>query len=63
MRCVIAGARAAGEQTVVADAVQAVRQDVDQESADELAGGECQDLLAIAPIGPIVVCTENLIRV
>jgi hypothetical protein len=39
MRCVIAGARAAGEQTVVADAVEAVRQDVDQESADELAGG------------------------
>jgi hypothetical protein len=31
-------ARAAGEQAVVTDAVEALRQDVDQESANELAG-------------------------
>jgi hypothetical protein len=37
----VVGARAAGEQTIVADAVEAVRQDVDQESADELGGSEC----------------------
>jgi len=38
---------AAGEQAVVADAVEARRQDVDEESADELGGSECHDLLAI----------------
>ena len=30
----VVGARAAGEQAVVADAVEAARQDVDQEAAD-----------------------------
>ena len=34
----VVGARAAGEQAIVADAVEAVRQDMDQEAADELAG-------------------------
>ena len=34
----VVGAGAAGEQAVVTDAVEAVRQDVDQEAADELAG-------------------------
>ena len=34
----VVGARAAGEQTVVTDAVEALRQDVDQESADKLGG-------------------------
>ena len=34
----VAGACAAGEQAIVADTVEAGRQDVDQESADELAG-------------------------
>ena len=34
----VIGARAAGEQAVVADAVEALRQDVDEEAADELAG-------------------------
>ena len=33
----VVGAHAAGEQTVVTDPVEALRQDVDQESADELA--------------------------
>jgi len=36
--CDVAGAGAAGEQTVVADSVEALRQDVDQEATDELAG-------------------------
>ena len=36
--CDVVGARTAGEQAVVADAVEAVRQDVGQESADELEG-------------------------
>jgi hypothetical protein len=34
----VVGAGATGEQAIVADAVEAVRQDVDQESADELGG-------------------------
>ena len=34
----VVGARATGEQAVVADVVEALRQDVDQEAADELAG-------------------------
>ena len=33
-------ARAAGEQAVMADAVKAGRQDMDQEAADELVSGE-----------------------
>ena len=55
----VVGARAAGEQAVVADAVEALRQDVDQESADELIGGECHDLLALATIGAIVLPSEG----
>ena len=51
----VVGARTAGEQAVVADAVEAVRQDVDQETADELGGGECHDLLTVATIGAIVL--------
>ena len=34
----VVGAGAAGEQAVVADAVEALRQDVDEEAADEFAG-------------------------
>jgi len=34
----VVGARAAGKQAIVTDAVEARRQDVDQEAADELAG-------------------------
>src|SRR5450631_421515 len=50
----VVGAGAAGEQAVVTDAVEAVRQDVDQESADELGGGERHDLPAITAFGAIV---------
>jgi hypothetical protein len=38
-----------GEQTVVADAVEPARQDVEQEPADELGGGERHHLM---PPGP-----------
>jgi len=37
----------AGEQSVVADAVEALGQDVEQEPADELLGGQRHDLLAV----------------
>ena len=41
------------------DAVKAGRQDVDQESADELGGSECHDLLAITAFGTIVFPSES----
>src|SRR6202023_2230773 len=53
----VVGACGAGEQAVVADAMEALRQDVDEEAADELAGGECHDLLAT--IGTIVLSSEG----
>src|SRR3546814_2328721 len=37
----------AGEQAVVADAVEPARQGVEQEAADELVSGEGHDLLAV----------------
>jgi hypothetical protein len=39
----------------VADAMEAAGQDVDQESADELVGGECHDLLPIGAVTTIVL--------
>src|ERR1700676_2043497 len=55
----VTGALAAGEQAVVADAVEARRQYVDQESADEFGSGECHDLLAIATFSAIVLPSEG----
>ena len=43
----------------MADAVEALRQDVDQESADELGGGQCHDLLAVTTFGTIVLPSEG----
>ena len=43
----------------MANAVEALRQDVDQKSADELASGERHDLLAVATIGAIVLPSEG----
>src|SRR6266851_1757013 len=55
----VVGARATGEQAIMADAVEATWQDVDQEAADELAGGQCHELLAIKTIGAIVLPSEG----
>ena len=49
----------AGEQAVVADAVEAARQDVEQEAADELVGGERHDLLAVGAVAAIVLVAEG----
>src|SRR5579863_8048863 len=57
--CDVVGARAFGKQAVVADAMEAFWQHVDQESADELAGSECHDLLAVATIGATVLPSEG----
>src|SRR5712671_3925051 len=45
---------AAGQQPVVPDAVEAVRQDVDEEPADELAWLERHGLVAAGPLDPVV---------
>ncbi len=37
------------------DAVEAVRQDMDQETADELVSGQPHDLLPFAGLDPIMV--------
>ena len=42
----VLGAPAIGEQAVVADAVEAAGQHVDEEAADELVAGQRHDLLA-----------------
>src|SRR5215468_9692159 len=50
---------AAGEQAVVADAVEAVWQDVNEEAADELVGGKRHRLVSIAAFDPIVLPPEG----
>src|SRR5947199_8378939 len=57
--CNIVGARAFGEQAVVADAVQALGQNVDEEAADELEGPECHLLISIAALGAVVLPLES----
>jgi hypothetical protein len=39
--------------------MESPRQDVDQEASDELIGGECHDLLALASFGAIVLSLEG----
>ncbi len=59
----VLGAPAVGEQSVVADAVEALGQDVDEEASDELLRGQRHDLLPVAsPIGiwgPVVLPLEG----
>ena len=49
----------AGKQTAVADAVEAVRQYVDEEAADELGAGERHDLGPLAALGAVVLPLEG----
>src|ERR1051325_4553160 len=55
----VVGAGGAGEQAVVADALEAVGQHVDEEAADELVYCERHALVAIATLGPIVLSLEG----
>jgi hypothetical protein len=55
----VLGPLAAGEETVVADAVEAAGEHMDQEAADELAGGERHEFLSAAPLGVIVLPLEG----
>ena len=55
----VVGASAIGEEAIVTDAVEAARQDVDQEAADELVDGERHHLGPIAPVGAVVLPAEG----
>ena len=55
----VIGGGASGEQAVVADAVEAARQDVDEEAADELVCRECHLPVSIAALDPVVLPLED----
>ena len=56
--CDVVGAGGLGEQAVVADTVEALGQDVDEEAADELVCCERHHLVAIRALDPIVLVVE-----
>src|SRR6266705_5078218 len=51
----VVGAGAVGKQTIVADAVESVGQDVHQEPPDELIGGERHPLVSGAAVGAVIL--------
>src|ERR1700686_2467484 len=55
----VLGTLAAGEQTIVADAVEAVRQHVDEEAADELVVRERHHLGPLTSLGAIILPLEG----
>ncbi len=52
-------AAAIGEQAGVTDAVEAVWQDVNEKTADELVGGEHHGLLSVATVFAIILPFEG----
>ncbi len=54
----IDGAIAIGEQSIVADAVEAAWQHVDQETSDELVCCELHQLVSVGTLGPIILPLE-----
>src|ERR1700674_3544510 len=55
----VVAAGAAGEQAVMADAMEAVWQHMDEEAADELAGRERHGLEALAPVTAVILPLEG----
>src|SRR5438105_1599918 len=55
----VLGASAVGEETVVADAVETVGQDMDEEAADELVDGERHRLGPLTAVGAVVLPLEG----
>ena len=55
----VCGSVAAGEQPIVSDAMEALRQHVDQEAPDELVGRQRHGLVAGGPLDPIVLVLEG----
>src|SRR6267143_6541705 len=58
----VVGAPAVGEEAVVADAMEAAGQHVDQEAADELVDRECHHFGAAATLGAVVLPFEGHAR-
>ena len=57
--CDVGGAIAVGEQSIVADAVQALGQHVRQKAPNELAGWQSHGLIAIRPLDPVILPRER----
>ena len=55
----VVGAGGLGQQAVVTDAVEALGQDVDEESADELVCGKCHLLVSISALDSVVLPLEG----
>src|SRR4051812_45526569 len=55
----VAAALGAREQPIVADAMEALREHVDQEAADELVRAERHGLEAVAPLAPVILVRER----
>ena len=55
----VVGAGAVGKQTIVADAVESVGQDVHQEPPDELMRGDGHDLVAHRAVCAIILVPEG----
>jgi len=52
-------AASAGEEAVVTDAMEALWKNVEQEAADELAGAERHDALAVRTIAAVILVAEG----
>jgi hypothetical protein len=57
--CDVVGAGPSCEQAVVADAVETLWQDVDEEAADELVCGERHSLLTVAALDTVILPSES----
>src|SRR6266566_704862 len=55
----VVGAGGLRQQAVVTDAVEALGQDVDEESADELVCGECHPFVSISALDSVVLALEG----
>jgi len=57
--CDVGLAASTGKQAIVADTMKTSGQNVDQEAADELVGGQAHCLLAITVLDPVIFPTER----
>jgi len=55
----VLGAMSIGEQAVMADAMEAIGQHVEEKAPNEFGGGQGHELLAILAFGPVVFVLEG----
>ena len=55
-------AAAAGEQAVVADAVETLWEDMQEKAPDELADGERHETLVVGPVAAVILVAEGHAR-